>query len=61
MYYCDISVEEESSEGGSLSREAIGSARSSISDHQLADDKKKGAKKLKENRKSGGILKGIFK
>ena len=55
-------VEEESSEGGSISREAINSARSSISDHQISDaDKKKAAKKLKENRKSGGILKGIFK
>ena len=55
-------MEEESSEGGSLSREAINSARSSISDHQISDaDKKKAAKKLKENRKSGGILKGIFK
>ena len=55
-------MEEESSEGGSVSREAISSARSSISDHQLAEDKKKAAKK-KEHRKSAGhgILKGIFK
>ena len=54
-------MEEESSEGGSISREVINSARSSVSDHQLAEDKKKGHKKTKENRKSTGILKGIFK
>ncbi|KAL4222826.1 Partitioning defective 3 [Mactra antiquata] len=54
------SVEEEGSEGGSIGRDLVNSARSSTSEN-YTDDKKKGGKKNKEARRSGGLLKGFFK
>ncbi|XP_045168371.2 partitioning defective 3 homolog isoform X3 [Mercenaria mercenaria] len=54
-------VEEEGSEGGSIGRDPTNSARSSTSEMFTEDGKKKGAKKHKDARKSGGLLKGFFK
>ena len=54
-------MEEEGSEGGSIGRDPINSARSSTSEVFMEDGKKKGAKKNKDARKSGGLLKGFFK
>lgn len=58
------SVEEESSEGGSVSRVPLISARSSVSDQVAKDEHghkgKKDGKKMKENRKSGGGILGFL-
>jgi hypothetical protein len=65
IFYINITltftVEEEGSEGGSIGRDPINSARSSTSEVFTEDGKKKGGKKNKEARKSGGLLKGFFK
>lgn len=54
-------MEEEGSEGGSTGPDPAISARSTGSEGLGEDGKKKGGKKNKEGRKSGGLLKGFFK